>query len=147
MGFSISRGGAGSQGRWLDLLLSIPCSKGGSHTAVHLAEQFWQGPGLTAVRQRSQTYWCPYVTARSPSRSNCLEEWPEHTKCNFIYSTPPIALPSLPQQDQEITIDDAVRGKVTWNTNTLGDFVILRSNGQPVRPLDTRPFRALSNVL
>lgn len=35
-------------------------------------------------------------------------------------------------KDQEITIHDAVRGEVTWNTNTLGDFVILRSNGQPV---------------
>lgn len=35
-------------------------------------------------------------------------------------------------QDQEVTINDAVRGEVTWNTNTLGDFVILRSNGQPV---------------
>ena len=35
-------------------------------------------------------------------------------------------------QDTEISIDDAIRGKVTWNTDTLGDFVILRSNGQPV---------------
>ena len=35
-------------------------------------------------------------------------------------------------QDQEITVHDAIRGEVTWNTNTLGDFVILRSNGQPV---------------
>lgn len=35
-------------------------------------------------------------------------------------------------KDQEVTIVDAVRGEVTWNTNTLGDFVILRSNGQPV---------------
>lgn len=35
-------------------------------------------------------------------------------------------------QDTEISIEDTIRGKVTWNTNTLGDFVILRSNGQPV---------------
>lgn len=35
-------------------------------------------------------------------------------------------------QDTEIAIDDAIRGRVAWNTNTLGDFVILRSNGQPV---------------
>ena len=35
-------------------------------------------------------------------------------------------------QDQEITIEDAIRGNVTWNTNTLGDFVVLRSNGLPV---------------
>lgn len=34
--------------------------------------------------------------------------------------------------NQEISIHDVVRGKVTWNTDTLGDFVILRSNGLPV---------------
>lgn len=32
----------------------------------------------------------------------------------------------------DITIDDVIRGKVTWNTDTLGDFVIMRSNGLPV---------------
>eukprot|EP01023_Acetabularia_acetabulum_P060068 TRINITY_DN721_c0_g3_i1.p1 TRINITY_DN721_c0_g3~~TRINITY_DN721_c0_g3_i1.p1 ORF type:complete len:564 (+),score=107.05 TRINITY_DN721_c0_g3_i1:56-1693(+) len=35
-------------------------------------------------------------------------------------------------KDQLITINDAIRGEVTWNTNTLGDFVLLRSNGLPV---------------
>lgn len=25
-----------------------------------------------------------------------------------------------------------IRGKVSWNTDTLGDFVLLRSNGLPV---------------
>jgi glutamyl-tRNA synthetase len=31
-----------------------------------------------------------------------------------------------------LTINDIVRGKVTWNTDSLGDFVVLRSNGLPV---------------
>ena len=32
-----------------------------------------------------------------------------------------------------ITIDDLVRGKVTWNVEaTVGDFIIMRSNGMPV---------------
>eukprot|EP00475_Leptophrys_vorax_P005656 TRINITY_DN13403_c0_g1_i1.p1 TRINITY_DN13403_c0_g1~~TRINITY_DN13403_c0_g1_i1.p1 ORF type:complete len:525 (-),score=36.28 TRINITY_DN13403_c0_g1_i1:72-1460(-) len=31
-----------------------------------------------------------------------------------------------------IKINDLVRGEVSWNTDTLGDFVVLRSNGQPV---------------
>lgn len=35
-------------------------------------------------------------------------------------------------QDKLITINDAIRGEVTWNSDTLGDFVILRSNGLPV---------------
>uniref|UniRef100_A0A7N0UD46 glutamate--tRNA ligase n=2 Tax=Kalanchoe fedtschenkoi TaxID=63787 RepID=A0A7N0UD46_KALFE len=31
-----------------------------------------------------------------------------------------------------LKIDDLIRGEVSWNLNTLGDFVIMRSNGQPV---------------
>jgi len=34
--------------------------------------------------------------------------------------------------NQVVTIKDIVRGDVSWNTDTLGDFVILRSNGLPV---------------
>jgi len=35
-------------------------------------------------------------------------------------------------EDEEIVIEDLVRGRVAFNTNTLGDFVIMRSNGLPV---------------
>ncbi|CAG9463046.1 unnamed protein product [Pedinophyceae sp. YPF-701] len=35
-------------------------------------------------------------------------------------------------EDQDVTVKDSVRGEVTWNTDTLGDFVIMRSNGLPV---------------
>jgi len=35
-------------------------------------------------------------------------------------------------QNVDITIKDQIRGEVTWNSDTLGDFVLLRSNGQPV---------------
>ncbi|CAH9112213.1 unnamed protein product [Cuscuta epithymum] len=31
-----------------------------------------------------------------------------------------------------LKIDDLIRGEVSWNLDTLGDFVIMRSNGQPV---------------
>ncbi|KIZ03334.1 glutamyl-tRNA synthetase [Monoraphidium neglectum] len=43
--------------------------------------------------------------------------------CCYRFRVPP---------GKEIFIDDIVRGRVTWNTDTLGDFVILRSNGLPV---------------
>eukprot|EP00955_Chlamydomonas_euryale_P017625 188322-Chlamydomonas_euryale.AAC.1 len=29
----------------------------------------------------------------------------------------------------DVTIQDTIRGQVTWNSDTLGDFVLLRSNG------------------
>eukprot|EP00899_Mesostigma_viride_P005504 jgi/Mesvir1/14955/Mv14626-RA.2 len=35
-------------------------------------------------------------------------------------------------QDDRVTIQDMIRGEVSWATNTLGDFVIMRSNGLPV---------------
>jgi glutamyl-tRNA synthetase len=35
-------------------------------------------------------------------------------------------------EGERVEIDDMVRGKVGWDTNTLGDFVLLRSNGMPV---------------
>ena len=35
-------------------------------------------------------------------------------------------------EGERIEIDDMIRGKVGWDTDTLGDFVLLRSNGLPV---------------
>ncbi len=34
--------------------------------------------------------------------------------------------------NKTITIMDSIRGKVSWNTDSLGDFVVMRSNGLPV---------------
>jgi glutamyl-tRNA synthetase len=38
----------------------------------------------------------------------------------------------LSLQSQNVTIQDVIRGEVAWDTDTLGDFVLLRSNGLPV---------------
>ena len=35
-------------------------------------------------------------------------------------------------EGERVEIDDMIRGKVGWDTDTLGDFVLLRSNGLPV---------------
>ncbi|XP_038888402.1 glutamate--tRNA ligase, chloroplastic/mitochondrial [Benincasa hispida] len=35
-------------------------------------------------------------------------------------------------QEGSLKINDLIRGEVSWNLDTLGDFVIMRSNGQPV---------------
>ena len=44
-------------------------------------------------------------------------------QCCYRFRVPPAL---------DVTIQDTVRGEVTWNTDTLGDFVLLRSNGLPV---------------
>ncbi|WOG87791.1 hypothetical protein DCAR_0207022 [Daucus carota subsp. sativus] len=35
-------------------------------------------------------------------------------------------------KEGSLKINDLIRGEVSWNFDTLGDFVIMRSNGQPV---------------
>ncbi|KAG8383320.1 hypothetical protein BUALT_Bualt04G0000200 [Buddleja alternifolia] len=35
-------------------------------------------------------------------------------------------------KEGSLKIEDLIRGEVSWNFDTLGDFVIMRSNGQPV---------------
>ncbi|XP_022896649.1 glutamate--tRNA ligase, chloroplastic/mitochondrial [Olea europaea var. sylvestris] len=35
-------------------------------------------------------------------------------------------------KEGRLKIDDLIRGEVSWKLDTLGDFVIMRSNGQPV---------------
>ncbi|XP_058208861.1 glutamate--tRNA ligase, chloroplastic/mitochondrial isoform X4 [Rhododendron vialii] len=35
-------------------------------------------------------------------------------------------------KEGRLQIDDLIRGEVSWSLDTLGDFVIMRSNGQPV---------------
>lgn len=34
--------------------------------------------------------------------------------------------------NETVTIKDSIRGEVSWNSDSLGDFVVLRSNGLPV---------------
>lgn len=61
---------------------------------------------------------------------------PEATTCNEIRLTSGrrLCLHGRPDhlQNKVITIQDEIRGEVSWNTDTLGDFVVLRSNGMPV---------------
>ncbi|HEX6095795.1 MAG TPA: glutamate--tRNA ligase [Thermoanaerobaculia bacterium] len=35
-------------------------------------------------------------------------------------------------EDGDVTIDDLIRGEVTWRKESLGDFIIVRSDGSPV---------------
>ena len=35
-------------------------------------------------------------------------------------------------KEGKMKINDLIRGEISWNFDTLGDFVIMRRNGQPV---------------
>lgn len=36
------------------------------------------------------------------------------------------------EPDRKLLLKDVVKGRVVFDTNTLGDFVVMRSNGLPV---------------
>ncbi|CAI5497499.1 unnamed protein product [Closterium sp. Naga37s-1] len=57
------------------------------------------------------------------SEDEVAAELAKGTPHSFRFRVPP---------NKVIKINDLVRGEVAWNTDTLGDFVVLRSNGQPV---------------
>ncbi|KAH7834920.1 hypothetical protein Vadar_020953 [Vaccinium darrowii] len=51
------------------------------------------------------------------------EEMEKGTPCTFRFRVP---------KDGRLQIYDLIRGEVSWSLDTLGDFVIMRSNGQPM---------------
>ncbi|CAM8941879.1 unnamed protein product [Rhodiola kirilowii] len=59
----------------------------------------------------------------SASEEEVQEELSKGTPFTYRFRVP---------KEGSLKIDDLIRGEVSWNLNTLGDFVIMRSNGQPV---------------
>ncbi|CAM8935558.1 unnamed protein product [Rhodiola kirilowii] len=59
----------------------------------------------------------------SASEEEVQEELAKGTPFTYRFRVP---------KEGSLKIDDLIRGEVSWNLNTLGDFVIMRSNGQPV---------------
>lgn len=55
----------------------------------------------------------------------------EEVEAEFAKGTPACYRFRVPEGER-VEIDDMIRGKVGWDTDTLGDFVLLRSNGLPV---------------
>ncbi|KAI3795645.1 hypothetical protein L1987_38301 [Smallanthus sonchifolius] len=51
------------------------------------------------------------------------EELAKGTPCTYRFRVP---------KEGSLKINDLIRGEVSWNLDTLGDFVVMRSNGQPV---------------
>ena len=81
---------------------------------------------LEAMRAEAEANKLPPVYRgkwASASQEEVDAKLAEGASCTYRFRVP---------KDQMVTIEDMVRGEVSWNTNTLGDFIILRSNGLPV---------------
>merc|ERR1712176_1587265 len=73
-----------------------------------------------AEEGRPPVYSGPWADASESEIQEMLDENKPHT---IRFRVP---------EDTVILIDDVIRGQVEYNTNVLGDFIIMRSNGQPV---------------
>lgn len=68
---------------------------------------------------------------RSPHYDRtCLGLSADEVKRRVDAGEPHVIRVKVPERDYHV--DDLVRGRVEWKAETLGDFIILRSNGMPV---------------
>ncbi|KAJ4715807.1 Glutamate--tRNA ligase [Melia azedarach] len=75
---------------------------------------------IAKLKQLPPVYTGKWATATD---AEVQEELAKGTPYTYRFRVP---------QEGSLKINDLIRGEVSWNLDTLGDFVIMRSNGQPV---------------
>ncbi|RDY14854.1 Glutamate--tRNA ligase, chloroplastic/mitochondrial [Mucuna pruriens] len=97
----------------------------GLHQAGHVYRCFCSNEELEKMKEDAKLKQLPPVyTGKWASATNeeAEEELAKGTPYTYRFRVPKGSL----------KINDLIRGEVSWNLDTLGDFVIMRSNGQPV---------------
>ncbi|XP_020206826.1 glutamate--tRNA ligase, chloroplastic/mitochondrial [Cajanus cajan] len=95
------------------------------HQSGHVYRCFCSNEELEKMKEDAKLKQLPPVyTGRWASATNneVEEELSKGTPYTYRFRVPKGSL----------KINDLIRGEVSWNLDTLGDFVIMRSNGQPV---------------
>ncbi|KAK7386213.1 hypothetical protein VNO78_26269 [Psophocarpus tetragonolobus] len=95
------------------------------HQSGHVYRCFCSNEELEKMKEDAKLKQLPPVyTGKWASATNeeVEEELAKGTPYTYRFRVPKGSL----------KINDLIRGKVSWNLDTLGDFVIMRSNGQPV---------------
>ncbi|KAL8267971.1 hypothetical protein R6Q59_001769 [Mikania micrantha] len=83
-------------------------------------EELEQMKEIAKEKQLPPVYSGKWATATD---EEIQEELAKGTPCTYRFRVP---------KEGSLTINDLIRGEVSWNLDTLGDFVVMRSNGQPV---------------
>ncbi|CAN6236929.1 unnamed protein product [Urochloa humidicola] len=83
-------------------------------------EELEQMKEVAKQRQLPPVYMGKWATASDVEVEQELEKGTPYT---YRFRVP---------KEGSLKINDLIRGEVSWNLDTLGDFVIMRSNGQPV---------------
>ncbi|ESQ31494.1 hypothetical protein EUTSA_v10003868mg [Eutrema salsugineum] len=75
---------------------------------------------IAKLKQLPPVYTGKWATA---SEAEIEQELEKGTPFTYRFRVP---------KEGSLKINDLIRGEVCWNLDTLGDFVVMRSNGQPV---------------
>ena len=125
--------------RWLGLLWDEGPDVGGPHAPYRQSERVARyGEVARALIARGIAYRC-YCTEEELEAKRKIaeaENRPPHydLKCWLNRrddDSVPHAIRFHVPDDGDVTIDDAIRGEVTWKRESLGDFVLVRSDGLP----------------
>jgi nondiscriminating glutamyl-tRNA synthetase len=125
--------------RWLGLLWDEGPDIGGPHAPYRQSERVGRyGEVALELIARGIAYRC-YCTEEELEAKRKIaeaESRPPHydLKCWLNRrddNSLPHAIRFHVPEDGDVTIDDAIRGEVTWKRESLGDFILVRSDGLP----------------
>jgi nondiscriminating glutamyl-tRNA synthetase len=125
--------------RWLGLLWDEGPDIGGPHAPYRQSERVGRYAEVArALMERGVAYRC-YCTEEELEAKRKIAEAagrPPHydLKCWLDRrddDSVPHAIRFHVPDDGDVTIDDAIRGEVTWKRESLGDFIVVRSDGLP----------------
>jgi nondiscriminating glutamyl-tRNA synthetase len=131
--------------RWLQLGWDEGPDVGGPHAPYRQSERDYRNVAMQLV-ERGVAYrcYCSEETLEAKRKLAEAEGRPPHYDLTCWHNRRDAdrrlinELPDAPHairfhvpEDGDVTIDDLIRGEVTWRKETLGDFIIFRTDGLP----------------
>jgi nondiscriminating glutamyl-tRNA synthetase len=124
--------------RWLGLQWDEGPDVGGPHAPYRQSErraQYNETAAALVAKGIAYRCYCSEEELEAKRKQAETEGRPPHydLKCwlDRRHDDAPHAIRFHVPEDGDVTIDDLIRGEVTWRKETLGDFIIVRSDGFP----------------
>jgi len=124
--------------RWLGLTWDEGPDRGGPHAPYRQSERRAKyGEVAAALIEMGDAYrcYCSEEELEAKRKQAEADSRPPHydLKCwiNRREDDAPHAIRFHVPDDGDVTIDDHIRGEVTWKKESLGDFILVRSDGFP----------------
>jgi len=125
--------------RWLGLQWDEGPDAGGPHPPYRQSErrdQYDAAARELVAKGVAYRCYCAEEELEAKRKQAEVDGRPPHydLKCwiNRRDDDAPHAIRFHVPEDGDVTIDDLIRGEVTWKKESLGDFIIVRSDGYPV---------------